>query len=624
MNKRFIIIYVCFILIGNIVAQNSQGFRIKIDSVETEIKSFLEKYEIPGAAVAIINNDSIWIGTYGFSDLKNKIPISNKTIFRLGSISKTYLAIAIMQLVNEGKISLNDPVKEIIPEIEIENKLEELHPVRVIHLLEHTSSIDDVHFNEGYNTSGIQDLALTEVFNKNPKSRYLRWKPGEYQSYSNDAYSLLGLIIERISGLKFEKYIQNNILDKIEATSTTYFRNDVNSSLFAQGYTSNGNALEFSPVLMRPSGGINSNIIDVSKFVQMLLHQGCYNSTCLVDSVSFNKMLYPTSSIPAQEGYKLGYGSGFSSHYVNGYKFFGHGGGLPDFNSIFLIKPECKLGVVILINSNSDYFGNLVKKIVLSIEFECQELITKTDFTTNKYNYREISGYYSQANYGISLDRFPNYLLTGLTVFERNDTLYCKEFGGEETLLVPISGNSYMRNEKSKESLYFFKNSDDKMMVTVMGKDIYIKDLAWKPIFERYFLMIELSIILSYLIFTIVWAIKRLFQKLRGIENLSITYLSRLLPLFAIISLLACVFSLSMWFSDYNNAGNISIKSISVFIFSLLFPVFSFLSLCRVAFKNEHGNKIEKVYLIIVSLTLMGLSLFLYKYEIIGLMLWSY
>jgi len=455
MKKILIIIYVSFIIVANSIAQKPQGVNIYIDSLNLEIESFIEKYNIPGAAIAIINRDSIWTGTYGFADKNKNVPISNKTVYRLGSISKTYLALAIMRLVDEGKLALNDPIKEIIPEIEMKNNQEKFNPVKVIHLLEHTSSIDDVHFNEGYNTTGSQELSLIEIFNKNPKSRYIRWKPGEYASYSNDAYSLLGLIIERISGQKFEKYIQTNILDKIESTSTCYFRNEINSSFFAQGYTNDGNPLEYCPVLMRPSGGLNSNIVDISNFVQMLLQNGYYNHLCVIDSVTLNKMFYPSSSIPAQEGYKPGYGSGFSSHYINGYKFFGHGGGLPDFNSIFLIKPKTNLGIVVLINSNSDYFGGMIKKIVSSIEFEREDQLEKRDYSENKFYINDITGYYSQANYGISLDRFPNYMLTGLTLFEKNNVLYCKEFQGDEKALTHIGGNAYMLKYRLPGRVFF-------------------------------------------------------------------------------------------------------------------------------------------------------------------------
>ena len=192
---------------------------MQIDSLlfDKEINELSTKYDIPGTAIAILNRDSIWIRTFGYADRNRKVQVSDKTIFRLGSISKSFLAIAIMQLADEGKISLNDPVKDIIPEIEMKNEWEEDYPVRIIHLLEHTSGIDDVHFNEGYNTTANQELPLDDIFSKNPKSRNVRWRPGEFTSYSNDAFSLLALIIERVAGGKFEDYIQYSVLDKIGA-----------------------------------------------------------------------------------------------------------------------------------------------------------------------------------------------------------------------------------------------------------------------------------------------------------------------------------------------------------------------------------------------------------------------
>ena len=84
-----------------------------------EINDALLKYDIPGSAIAILNKDSIWIGTYGYADVNRKLPISDKTVFRIGSISKSYLAIAIMQLVDEGKIDLHDPVNKYISDIKI-------------------------------------------------------------------------------------------------------------------------------------------------------------------------------------------------------------------------------------------------------------------------------------------------------------------------------------------------------------------------------------------------------------------------------------------------------------------------------------------------------------------------
>ncbi|MBU2651493.1 MAG: beta-lactamase family protein [Bacteroidetes bacterium] len=609
-------------------ASGYQPVNLQFDTalINKEIAELTRKYDIPGIALAIITKDSIWIGTHGYADIISKDQVSEKTIFRLGSISKTFLAIAIMQLVEEGKINLHDPVQNILPEIEMNNKWGKKYPVRIIHLLEHTSSIDDVHFNEGYNTTSKQELPLNEVFSINPRSRYVRWKPGEICSYSNDAYSLLALIIERTTGQKFEDYIQKHILDKIGTVSTTYLRNDKNNNLFAQGYTNDGHPLDFVPVLMRPSGGLNSNVWDLASFVQMLLDKGSYNNNLLIDSSTLIRMLFPSSSIPAKEGFKPGYGSGFGSYYIDGHKLYGHGGGIPDFNSIFLFDPDLEVGIVVLINKNSDYFWKVVRKVVSLIQLENSTQKKALEYPKNRLVLDDITGYYSQANFGINLDRFPNYFLSGKTLFFENDTLFSKEFQSEKKAIIHVEGNAYKRINENYELLYFFKNSDGEMMLTVSGKDFYKKDAAWKPIFDRLFLLFSIFIILSFVLFTFYWPVKRVILILWKKERQKISFLSRLIPLAAIISLLVCLISLSVWFGDYNNAGIVSFASVSIFVFSLFFSLFSIIGfwICSFRKSTKIKNKLEKVYLIIVSSTLVALSIFLYNYEIIGLMLWAY
>lgn len=590
------------------------------------IGELIVQYQIPGVALAIIGRDSSWIETYGYSDNEKKDIVSNKTIFRVGSISKSYLAIAVRQLVDDGLIELNDRVSDIIPEVEFNNRWEVQYPVRIIHLLEHTSSIDDVHFNEGYYGDDEQIPSLSNVFSKNPKSRYVRWKPGEFTSYSNDAYSLLALVIEKVTDKPFEEYIQQNILDLIGITSTTYIRNEINESLFAQGYTSSGNSLEYAPVLMRPSGGINTNIEDLAKFVQMLLNHGYYNNTSVIDSITLSEMLFPTSSLPAKEGFKLGFGSGFSSHFVNGHKFHGHGGGLPDFKSIFLFNLELDLGIIILVNSNTDYFRHLISKVVsiLNIEPDIKDKIVKN--SKNQFNVKDVTGYYSQANYGISLDRFPNYFLSGQTVSIVNDTLYIQGFQSNKDILTHLQGNAYLINNNSLEQVYFFKNSDGKIMLTINGKEFYIEDVSWKAMFCRYFLLFCLVNIMLFVLFTILWVTKRIIYFLNKKDIKKYQLSLRLFPLFSIIALFICLISLSLWFSDYNNAGNITTTSMLVFISSILFPIFSVISFWNCCFnkKMKLKNKYEKLFIIVVSSTLLGLSLFLFHFEIVGLRLWAY
>ena len=161
-------------------------------------------------------------------------------------------------------------------------------------------------------------------------------------------------------------------------------------------------------------------------------------------------------------------------------------------------------------------------------------------------------------------------------------------------------------------------------MLSVLGKDFYKKDSAWKPKLDRAILAISVIIILSFLLYTVIWLINRFALILSKKGNRKIHLLPRLVPLLSIIFLLTCMFSLSIWFGDYNNAGKISIVSTLVFTSSILFLLFSLSCIWVSFFKNQSENRIEKIYLRTVSLILVCLSIILYKYEIIGLMLWSY
>jgi len=441
MKKVIICTIILFLFFSKIISlRGVEKSPINFESLQ--IQELLEEYNIPGAAIAVINKESIRIRTYGYKDIISKEAVTDKTIFRIGSNSKSFLAIAVMQLVDEGKLNLNDTVKTILPEIEIQNSWADNYPVLIIHLLQHTSGIDDIHFNEGYNTTANQERPLKDIFSINPGSRNVRWKPGEFSSYSNDAFSVLALIIEKVTGQQFEAYLKQHVFDKIGVVSTSFKQTDNNASLFAQGYANDGSPLKFTQVMMRPSGGINSSISDLSRFVQMLLNNGVYNQTSILDSLTLTNMLLPSSSIPAKEGFKLGYGSGFSSFLVNGHRFFGHGGGLPDFNSIFLFHPQSEVGIVVLINKNSDYFWRIVNEVVSALNIEIEPQNTVEDYTTKSFKPADMVGYYTQVDYGISLDRFPNYFLSGQRIYYQNDTLFIKEFQSEKQVLINVNGNA--------------------------------------------------------------------------------------------------------------------------------------------------------------------------------------
>ncbi|NBB73468.1 MAG: serine hydrolase, partial [Bacteroidetes bacterium] len=154
------------------------------DALRDSIEAVLDRTGAPGAGVVLFSADSIrWEGYVGLADRAADRPVTAETVFRAGSISKSLVATAVLLLVEAGRLDLDTPVRDLVPEIEIQNPWAETHPVRVAHLLEHTAGFDDLHLHEY--TSRAPRIPLREGLTVNPATRQVRWRPGLYYSYSN-------------------------------------------------------------------------------------------------------------------------------------------------------------------------------------------------------------------------------------------------------------------------------------------------------------------------------------------------------------------------------------------------------------------------------------------------------
>ena len=184
------------------------------------VQKVLDDTGVPGAGIALVRQAGVeWAGGVGLADRDRRSPVTGDTHFRVGSISKTFVAMALVQLSEDGDLDLDTPIAEIAPEVPFNNPWEAGHPVRVIHLLQHTAGFDDMHFNEIYNRHEPSDLPLIDVLRRNPRSREVRWRPGTRVSYSNPGYGLAGYLIEKITGRPYEDFIAERTFMKLAPTA---------------------------------------------------------------------------------------------------------------------------------------------------------------------------------------------------------------------------------------------------------------------------------------------------------------------------------------------------------------------------------------------------------------------
>ena len=595
-------------------------------NLETKIDSLIKKFSIPGACTAIVSKDSMnWIECFGVANLETRKPLTENTLFRVASISKSFIGLAFLKLAEEGKVDLNRPVRELIPEIEIDNPYKDTNPVRIVHLLEHTAGFDAAHFYEYYNLNDDPEIPLKEVLSINPNSRKIRWKPGTRIAYTNHGYAVAGYILEKITGQLFEDYLKNNILDPIGMTSSTFKPVDKRQVPLAQGYTENSQPFPDKPFYLRPASSLKSSVKDMAKFVQFMLNQGKVENRAILSEKSIGRMEVTETTTVSPQGFKAGYGLGVKTYYRNGYKCFVFTGGIPGFTSIYAYIKDVGLGCVVLVNSSNVEGFFKIYDLVFQYVVRNSKPAIKPSIQLTTSQLQKYSGYYAYRNPDEQLSAMMYVLFSGTTVSCEKDTLYIKDFMSEKKALIPVSANTFRRSNEPDASIIFTEADNGRLIMSDMSY-YYEKTGSWKPILSRTLLISAIIIMFSQFIFAMYWIPVYFYRKLKHKENRLKYIIIRVMPLLAVLSLLFGVISIRPGSaSAILDFGQISFASVSFYIFSLLFAGFSILTLLFsiISFKKPIKMPV-RIYFLLVSIACFGMTAYLFYWGIIGLKLWAY
>jgi CubicO group peptidase (beta-lactamase class C family) len=277
-----------------------------IEELQKQLEKILKDSHIRGMAVAIVHRDGPeWIAGLGKSDIAADRATTPETLFRIGSTSKAFASLSILKLVNEGKISLDDPVRKLVPEIWFENQWEATDPVRVVDLLEPTTGWDDMHLR--VYAKDAPNMGLREGLDYAHHSQTSRWRPGTRMAYCNSGPPVAGYIVEKITGQHFEDYVSQNFFQPIGMTTATYFQ-PTTATLTTLYHSDGKTPYAYWNILLRPAGSINASAKDMAAYVQFYLNRGTVNGVQVVPASSIDRMEIPTRTWAAKEGLKAGYG----------------------------------------------------------------------------------------------------------------------------------------------------------------------------------------------------------------------------------------------------------------------------------------------------------------------------
>jgi CubicO group peptidase (beta-lactamase class C family) len=591
--------------------------------LKNSIEKILRETKTPGAGVALVSGDSVvWLAGLGKADIENNIVVNENTMFRLGSISKVYVALAILKLQEEGRLSLKDKIRDLIPEIKFDNPWEDKYPIRIENLLEHTAGWSYWHFAE-LGSDDPKPKTLKEALDFYPKSRISNFVPGTRIRESNVGTAVAAYIVEKISGLTFEDYIDKYFFNPMGMESMTYLQSDQYKKTGAKLYE-NGVQLNYFNIIYRPAAALNGSPKDIVKMIQFFINRGKINNNQILSDSSLQRMEISGSmrNLSKSEMFKWCGLANFGSFY-NGFIYHGHGGSLPGGNADFAYLPEYKMGYTVMINGGDEDALNEITDLIKY--YQTKDLVQKSVvIDTQKHKITiDPSGYYAIINPKFELFGILDRIKSIQKVWIKNDTLYSKYLlkGNSITKFIPV-GNNEFRSVKTKQIGLVLLN--DPLDGTIICSHAFSRKIsplwAYSLIFIFWsFIIVPFSILLFALLRTLIY----LFGKKKNKTALWISLWPLITDCFIFIVALSISLAPQTRYNYFQLFGTANTISVLILICGICYALASVWSAFYI-FRNR-GVKMSKVlyfHSALVSILNVVFMLYFLSNGLIGIPTW--
>lgn len=344
------------------------------EKAETDLHEIMKKLDVVGLSVAVVKKgEIIYANSFGLKNIETKAPLSNTDIFRIASISKSFSATSIMQLIEAGKLSLDDDFSDLVG-FKIRNPKFPNTIITLKMIMSHTSSIND---SQGYFTLD----AINPSKNPDWAKCYSDYAPGSGYDYCNLNYNMVGTVIEKLSGERFDNYVKNHILNPL-GLYAGYNVDSLDESRFASLHEYNATTKTFKPSpaaynprreeirnytmgystpIFSPTGGMKISASDLAKYMSMHMNMGKYKGKRIISKKSAKLM---QTKIADEEGYALALTN--LDDLIPGKKMVGHTGSAYGLYSAMFFHPKEKFGIVVITNGCNPTYTNGINNVLRS------------------------------------------------------------------------------------------------------------------------------------------------------------------------------------------------------------------------------------------------------------------
>lgn len=424
---------------------------------ENYLQRLMQEEHIAGAAVGVSQAGKvIYQQGFGYRNLLALKPVTPDTIFGIASVSKSFTAMVITQLADEGKLSIDDPVIKYLPEFELWG-VKEMAAIKIHHLLSHTTGLPPVKRRQDIKRFDVHLEYLAQGRHR------ILGEPGAYFSYSNDAFLLLGAIIERVTGQLYRRVMTKRILEPLGMVRSTYSVEEVHKfDNVTIPYVYQRESRQFASCpwpelgVYEVGGGVRSNVVDLLKYGEVYVNGGMVNGRRFVSENGLKRMWRPVYQVDRNSYY--GYALKITPNY-NGVTLVEHGGGQPGVSSNFGFVPERQLVVAVLTNVSGvpaaeiwlaavNTALGLPLELKRSVEPECPASLAAL---------QQFCGLYKSEEGG------------QVRIFADNGQVYAETYEGIYPVRSSDPGTLVMLNKKYRNTIRFYRDREGKPWAAFYG-----------------------------------------------------------------------------------------------------------------------------------------------------------
>ncbi|MCY1067301.1 serine hydrolase [Nannocystis sp. RBIL2] len=593
-----------------------------LEQLQARVAAVLAREGVPGVGLAVVDRNGVrWAGGVGVADLGTGAPVGPDTQFRVASITKSFVGLGVMRLVEQGRLDLGRPLREFMPDIALTNDWEASSPITLAHALEHTTGFDEMRFNEYF---AADDATVPrDALAINPRSRVARWRPGSRSSYANPGYTLAGHAIELATGESYETYLEREVLRPLGMPTARFRRTPEYQGRLATGYHDPDRPAVFRAIYHAPAGALLASPRELGQLVHFWLRRGETGGPAIVGPESLARI--ERTETVSYRTTDTNYGLGNYGDVIHPARSRGHDGGLPGFLSCYRYFPELGVGYVMLLNSTHSLRAYLeIRALLFGYLTGGRTVVPPPPVEPDPEAIAALTGYYGYASPRVQLFGFAERAILGISVRPDPAGIQVEMLTGGRAQLVSTGDGGFRHWREGGTNIRLTRGDDGRRIL--VGGLAYFEEGSYAYARARLLLLGAAMVLLRAApLWALGWAVLALIRRLRGRAIASGEFALHAWPAAAGLAW-AVLFLMFDHMARAEAYGTANPLSVGVCVCSLVFAACSAAAVAEVVRAGVAGTVPLALRLVpsAAAIASFGMTLYLMFHGIIGLRIWAW